>query len=71
MAVYKHTFKVVVFSEDKEIDRFDTLSDIDYAISEDHCIGSIEHESTEKVADENLSTELKDIGNDGSFFDPI
>ena len=68
MVVYKHTFKVVLFSEDKEIDRFQTLTDMDDAMSED-CIGSVQHESTKKVAKKNLPTELKNIGNDGSFFD--
>ena len=70
MAVYKHVFKVVVLSEDKKIDRFRCLTDIDNAISDD-CIGSVQHESTKKVAKKNLPTELKNIGNDGSFFDPI
>ena len=61
MAVYKHTFKVVVFSKDKGMDRFNPLNDIDNAISKEDCISSVQHECTEKVAKKNLPKEFEAI----------
>ena len=71
MAVYKHTFKVTVLSHDKKLDRFESLEDIDYAITHDDCIGALEHQRTERVLKRNIEDELKAIGNDGTFFDPV
>ena len=66
--IYKHTFSVVVFSEEKDTDQLASLDEIDYQITEGHCIGESKHVSSVEVPTCNIEAELQAIGNDGGFF---
>ena len=68
MPVYKHTFKVVLFSNEvnfdlpiDEIDRFKPLAEIEDAINNEDSIGSVIHERTERIAKKNLPKEFEAI----------
>ena len=66
--IYKHTFTVVVFSEEKTIDQLAGLDEINYQITEGHCVGDTKFVSSVEVPTCDIETELQAIGNDGLFF---
>jgi hypothetical protein len=76
MKVYKHVVKITILSTDENVeDSFGNkdwdLSDVQYAITEGDCIGSVDHDSTEEVPALEVEKELISLGNDGTFFDDL
>ena len=75
MKIYKHVLTVTVLSPHATLEEsFGSewqLKDVDYAITNDDCIGSVDHNSTEEVPALNVEKELISLGNDGTFFDDL
>jgi hypothetical protein len=69
VTIYKTTFTVTVFSQDTPAVDLESLSAIEYAITEGDCIGDLAVASVEEVPEDTLRDELVAIGNDGTFFD--
>ena len=70
MTILKRQFLVTVLSRESDPLEFDTLSELDEAISEGPHIGSWERVAGQTIVHEReLRDELLAIGNDGTFFD--
>lgn len=71
--IFKHVIKVTILTEHEELEsslgsEWD-LSDLEYAITDGDCIGSVDHDSTEEIPTMEVERELISLGNDGTFFD--
>ena len=71
--IFKHVIKVTILTEHQELEsslgkEWD-LSDLEYAITDGDCIGSVDHDSTEEIPALEVEKELISLGNDGTFFD--
>lgn len=69
--VQKTLLTVTVLHRPDETPDFTDLASIQYAINEGPCIGSTDHDTTTTLAEDEIVSELRAIGNDGTFFDPI
>ena len=71
--IYKHVVQVTILSEEENLDKLLgnewDLEEVNCAITSGDCIGSVSHESTDLVPDDQVEQELIKLGNDGCFFD--
>lgn len=69
--VTKHVIKVTILAPTGETLDGKSLSRIAYEIDEGGWLGLTEHESSEPVPDDQISTEAAALGNDGEFFNDL
>lgn len=78
--IYKHVVKVTILSENESLENsFKAflrvlgqewgLSDVQYAITDDDCIGAVNHESSDEIPLREIKKELVAIGKNKTFFD--
>ena len=65
--IFKTTYEITVLSEGRFLS--DSLTEINYAVTEGDCIGALEEVSSREVSRLEVPELLVAIGNDGTFFD--
>jgi len=69
--IFKHVLHVTVLSEDYQLPDDIDLAELQHRITNEHDIGDYTFDPVVPISDEELENELKAMGNDGTFFDPI